>query len=332
MADSLSRWSPLEHQIYNQLRKENLQGKKFLLAVSGGADSVALFHIFRRLHKALDLTLEVVSCHHGPVLHSQDPASSQEQELFRDRAGHFVKAMAVDFPFHSVTSSGPLKSENEMRDFRKREIEKIRSERACDFSVWAHHLDDFLETQVLRMIRGAAPESVFEPMLFQRGFELRPFLRISKSEIQAYLHERKLEWIEDPSNQSENYLRNWLRRNWLPQLEEKCPGALRSLARSLDMLQDVHRGAMKSEEKEPEDLWRGQKSLSRPTFLVLNLSQKKQVLARYMRNQGQMNFTNNHIEEILKHLDISQLNHTFRCAGLEWELTEDLISVKGLLL
>jgi tRNA(Ile)-lysidine synthase len=305
-------WNALEHQVYRQIK--GLQGQSFLLMLSGGADSVALLQFLMKFKEPLNLDVQILHCHHGP------DTTHPEQQRFRDEALVFCHALAHKFqlPFHVMRSENEMSSEDEFRNFRKAAAVKIQSENQIRWVTWAHHQDDLLETQILRLIRGASPQAVFEPMSLQKSSDLRPLLQISRAQIVDYLKEQNLNWLEDPSNQDEKYLRNWLRHSWLPQLEEKCPGALKSFSRSLDLLRQSQI------ETFPEEIW-VENGLSRPVFLTLSEVQKKQLIALYLRKLGQKEFTHNQIKEVLKHLDIPQLNHTFTSAHLEWHLSKELI-------
>jgi len=317
MANTQNRWHPFEHQLYRSLQMQDVSNQKLLLMVSGGADSVALFVSFLALRSALNLELSVLHCHHGR-------SENTEQNQFRDRAQAFVGKLCEEnsIPIHTVKNEVADESEAALRDFRKSSAEKLREKQGAGFSVWAHHRDDFLETQILRLIRGTGPESLFAPMQVQREHELRPMLEISRAEILDYLRDKKIEWVEDPSNQNQDYLRNWLRQNWLPALEEKCPGALASFSRSLDLLLESHLDSI------PLEIWTEQ-GLSRAVYLTLNEVQKKQVLAQYLRRCGKLEFSQNQIKEVMKHLDIEQTVHTFKAAHVTWSITRDVIKVAG---
>lgn len=305
-------WNALEHQVYREIK--SIQGQSLLLMLSGGADSVALLQFLMKFKEPLSLDVQILHCHHGP------DAANTEQQRFRDEALAFCQTLAHQFhlPFHLIQSQKEMSSEDEFRNFRKAAALKIQTENQIRWVVWAHHQDDLLETQILRLIRGASPQSVFEPMSLQKSSDLRPLLQISRAQILDYLKEQNLNWLEDPSNQDEKYLRNWLRNSWLPQLEEKCPGALKSFSRSLDLLRQSQI------ETFPEEIW-VENGLSRPVFLTLSEVQKKQLIAIYLRKLGQKEFTHNQIKEVLKQLDIPQLKHTFVSAHLEWHLSKELI-------
>jgi tRNA(Ile)-lysidine synthase len=314
------QWHSLEHQVYRQFQSQNLSKLSLILMVSGGADSMALLSVFHELQSALSLNLMVLHCHHGR-------SSDLQQQNFRDEAVKFVNQIceAREIKFVSRKSETELFSESQFREFRKKCSQDLRQQMGFDDSLWAHQQDDFVETQFLRLIRGVSPQNLFEPMQFRREAEkeIRPFLHVSRQEIIAYLKHKKIQWLDDPSNQSQDPLRNWLRLNWLPQLEVKCPGALKSLSRSLDLLQETH-----SQVQIPDDIWCENSqglSLSRSAFLALNELQKKQVLAQYLRRLGQREFSQNQLNEVLRQLDISQLNHTFKAAARKWSVNRDLI-------
>jgi tRNA(Ile)-lysidine synthase len=312
MANLLNRWTALEHQVFKLFQDENWQGKSLLIAVSGGADSIALLQVMKRISSALKLEISIAHIHHGP--------GSTEQVKYRDQAQDFVQETArqMDLRFFTSRSEKLLSSEAEMRDFRKSEIERFRKENAIEFSVLAHHQDDYLETQVMRLIRGTG-EKGLTPMSILKENQLRPFLKSSKSDILNYLAHQNFQYQEDPSNQNADYFRNWIRNFWLPQLESKCPGALNSLTRSLALLAEPNSLEL------PEEIWLSN-GLSRPVFLTLSHTQKKQVLAAYLRRIGQVQFTQNQLLEVMKRLDNRQLVHSFECMKLVWSLSKDVIS------
>jgi tRNA(Ile)-lysidine synthase len=319
MVFAKEQWTPIEAQVYRELRSGLAEswpntGGLWLVMCSGGADSMALVTILSHLRPALGCDFQVLYCHHGP-------SSQTEQVEYREQAQALVRKWCEKHRvvFHSVQAEHFLKSEEDYRDFRKEAASKLQIKGGFERVVWGHQAQDFLETRMLRLIRGAGVHGLYEPMSLLRGSDLRPLLFLSRSEILEELKARDVEWLEDPSNQDESYLRNWLRHNWLPQLEKKCPGALSSFSRSLDLIFESQN------EVWPEGLWVAS-GISRSTFLSLNEAQKRQALAFYLRQNGQMQFTHNQIKEVLRNLDISKLEHTFRAASVQWTLTKDLIS------
>ncbi|MCF6202957.1 MAG: tRNA lysidine(34) synthetase TilS [Methylococcaceae bacterium] len=99
----------------------------------------------------------------------------------------------------------------------------------------AQHREDQMETVLLQLFRGAGVKGLSGMPLsavFGRGKMLRPFLDISKNEIICYAEKNKLQWIEDPSNKSDTFDRNFLRNQIIPQLKDRWPALDKTIARS----------------------------------------------------------------------------------------------------
>ena len=101
--------------------------------------------------------------------------------------------------------------------------------------VTGHHQNDLLETFVLKMMRGSGVAGLKNFKEFN-GNVFRPFLQNQKAQLRTYAQERKVQWVDDPSNQDTQFLRNWLRQDLFPQLEFRHSGALRNLFSSMDRL------------------------------------------------------------------------------------------------
>lgn len=256
--------------------------------------------------KDLPVRVVVFHAHHGP-------GSNLE---FRDQSAQFVSEFCVQhkISLHLVKSQQELKSEKEFRDFRKTEIQKWLQGYPESYVMTAHHAEDLLETRLIRLIRGTGPQGL-QSMSVKKGFVVRPFLELSKSELKNYLQANSLKWMEDPSNQSSRYLRNWLRNKWLPQLEKKRPGSLKRMAASLETLI-------------PQQKVFDQEFLSRSEYLSLNSKEQLQALASMLKSQGLFNYTQGQLREIQKRLDNQQKRLTFITAGAEWVVNAERISFK----
>lgn len=299
----MKNWSSLHHQVWKILKP--WKDHPFLIAVSGGADSMALLNIA----KDLPLKIEVFHAHHGPG----------DNLEFRNQAEKFVLDFCVQHKIsrHFVKSKQKLSSEKEFRDFRKSEIEKWLQVHPQGFVMTAHHAEDLLETRIIRLIRGTGPQGL-QSMSVKKGFVIRPFLEISKTELKNYLKSHNLEFIEDPTNQSSRYLRNWLRNRWLPQLEKKRPGSLKRLGASIENLV-------------PEISPSNREYLSRSEYLSLNTKEQLQALAALLKSKGLLNYTQGQLKEIQKRLDNPQRRLTFISAGAEWVINAERISFKRII-
>lgn len=200
--------------------------EKFLLAVSGGADSMVLFH----LSKAANLNFEVA--HVNYKLRGDD--SDDDEELVRK----ISKKSNIPFHLYKV-SDNEEKPENSIqtwaRDLRYRFFRKIQREGNLKFLVTAHHLNDELETFLINLSKAAGIKGL-SGIPANHNNILRPLLRFSKEEIYAFAKENKIIFREDVSNQKSDYLRNRIRKEIVPQLTEINKNFLENFGKSLSYL------------------------------------------------------------------------------------------------
>lgn len=324
-ARASARFSPLEHQIYRNLSRRPLAGAFLLVAVSSGVDSVSLLHILHKLSSALKLKLGVVHIHHGP--------GSARVQRFRDRARELVRleAESLGLPFYTnkTNPKKELKSEDDMRKYRWTWLRKFQKKLSKNdqpvFLALAHHKEDLLETQLIRLVRGVGPQGLKSMSTLQDGI-LRPFLVISRGEIENYAKKNQVQFLSDPSNKSKDALRNWMRQVWLPALEKKRPGSVSRMALSL---KHITESILTSESgvKSKMSSILGPEGIRLAYFLPLSKSEKQRVLAEYMLQLGLKNYTSNHIHELLKRLDHSQGHgqQTFTLLKKKWSLSSDIL-------
>ncbi len=206
---------------------KEFKNKKICVAVSGGADSVALLHYCKAREKELGYSLSAVHCEHG----------IRGEESLEDM--RFVQAIcaAWEIPLRVFREDCPLRASREKesletaaRNFRYGSFSALLEEGAADFIATAHHLGDEAETVLFRMARGSAlaGASAIKP---KNGGYIRPFLDWSKGEILAYIQANGLTFREDFTNAQTDATRNKLRLEILPKLEEAIPGAAENIAR-----------------------------------------------------------------------------------------------------
>jgi tRNA(Ile)-lysidine synthase len=189
-----------------------------LVAVSGGADSVALLDVLNALAKDLGLTLVVAHADHGIASDSRT-------------VGRSVKALAEQYgvPFElGELSLGPDTSETAARRARYAWLREVQKRRGAKYIVTAHHEDDQIETIVLRGLRGSAPAGLAGIAARGRGGLVRPLLPFTHNELLAYVAERGLPVYDDPANRDPRHLRSWVRMTLLPLLNERLGHRLRS--------------------------------------------------------------------------------------------------------
>lgn len=183
--------------------KQLLAPGKYVIAVSGGVDSVALLNMLVGT-KGVDLI--VAHYDHGIRNNSS-----------RDR--YFAQWLAESYGLAFECEEGKLgpgASEAFAREKRYEFLRRIKDKRGAKAIVTAHHEDDVLETIVLNMLRGTSRKGLSS--LDSRDDVLRPLLHMSKQEILDYAQKNNLVWHEDETNADERYLRNWVRHKIISNL------------------------------------------------------------------------------------------------------------------
>jgi tRNA(Ile)-lysidine synthase len=313
-----SIWQPFEHQLYHQLK--NLSGlivdKTLTLMVSGGADSLALLVSFSRLKGRFSppLKIDVVHFNHGV-----DGVSDQVR-LFRMQSESFVvdraEKLGLEVQVLRNIEAGDM-SEEEARNFRLNQVQNMVIENPNRIFAWGHHRDDLLETRFMRLMRGTGLQGL-EAMKSFKAPHFRPWLNVSRTEIEEYLKSLSETWMRDPDRKN---LRSWLRDELFPQLESRQKGSLGALARSLEQLVS----AQNQEIEQDNEIFLADGSLSHPRFQCLGFDQQKQTLALYLYSLGRRDYTRGQIHEILKRLDKAEIRHTFNQMGLDWHVNAEQI-------
>lgn len=313
-----SLWTPLNHLVLRHLRAHVGEGRRVGIGLSGGRDSVLLAQILSEISSVADLRIVVLHVHHG--VDPTDPAQSR----FRDQAASWVREWARIRKLEFVEMRAPdgLRGEAAFRKIRRDFFGAQREERGLSAVFLGHHAEDLLETRLLRLIRGTSISGL-EAMREDGGEFQRPFLTVSRAQIQQELEQRKLVWLEDPSNLQDDYFRNWIRESWLPQLEAKSPGATQSLGRSLQSLVDEQKAP-----RDRDDLWVSEVSLSRPVYLQLPPHEQRRSLAQLISRIKPGDYSQGQIEEIQRRLDKSQSEHNFCVAALDFRVSARRIEVE----
>lgn len=210
-----------------------LNQRHISIALSGGLDSVVLLHLLYRVHKNSDITLNAMHIHHG----------------LSPNADHWLQFCAqlcaqYDVPFQAqkvMVHSQGQGIEAAARNARYQALAQMGAKTVA----LAHHTDDQIETLLLAMMRGGGTRALAAMNEIQTLHTLsgclklwRPLLHCTRQELADYAAKYDLSWIEDESNQDTRYLRNFVRQQWLPELDERLPNARAQLLASVAALQD----------------------------------------------------------------------------------------------
>jgi tRNA(Ile)-lysidine synthase len=208
-------------------------GDRVAVAVSGGADSLALLHALRALAGPRGWRLAVLTVDHG-----LRPSSAADAAFVADHAKalalpHRVLVLAPgDLERHR--DAGP---EGAARAARYAALWPAAGQLGCAWLATGHTLDDQAETVLLQLLRGAGPDGL-AGMAVRTGRLLRPLLGARRTDTRAACAAIGLPWREDPTNADDGPLRNRVRTRLLPLLEDLRPGAAKTLARTATLAAD----------------------------------------------------------------------------------------------
>ena len=303
-------WNDFEHRVWKKIKTHDLDQKKLILTISGGLDSMALLSVISNLNIK---NIVVLHFHHG----------DSKNKDYRDQAlivvQKFCSEKNISFEFEK--SEDKLKSEAEFRSARNH---FFNLHKALDsVFVTGHHLDDVLETRLIKMIRGSGADGLKSFSEYNNEI-FRPFLDFSKTEIFEYATAKNIKWVDDPTNAESDYLRNWIRNQWLPALDAKQTGGVQNLAKSLDRLllnsenQFQTEIAYQSNEIQIKRLW----------FFSLSTKDQLKVLSICLGYFENIQFSVGQLEEINKRLDKNQKEHIFEMLGVNWVLNAQQIMLR----
>jgi len=199
--------------------------QRFYIAYSGGVDSHVLLHCCASITHLKD-KLTAVYVHHG---------LQAEAESWAKHCEKTAKDLGVEFLTLRVNANAaPGESPEEAaRNARYAALKSLI--KADDALLLAQHREDQLETVLLQLFRGSGLRGLSgmpERMAFGAGVMLRPLLNTPKQAISDYAHAHQLSWVEDPSNQSNDYDRNFLRNAVVPLLKQRWSAIDKTVARS----------------------------------------------------------------------------------------------------
>lgn len=220
-----------------------LPGDQLILAVSGGADSMAMLHVLYGLAPRFNLSVTAVHVNHGlRGAQSDDDAEFVVAVARRLKLAYRVTEVDV----RKAAGRRGISLEMASRDLRYKSLSKFaRDIRGTTTErviiVTAHTADDQAETMLLRLARGTGRQGlsgIRRERLADDIAVVRPLLDVNRSEVIAYLENNGLSWREDESNRNIDFLRNRVRHEILPALEQLNPKVRNALVRTAGILRE----------------------------------------------------------------------------------------------
>lgn len=205
--------------IYDTFREvllhHNTNEFKYLLAISGGIDSMVLLDLFRQT----STQFQVAHCNFQ--LRGED--SIGDEEFVRNYcAKHLIPFHSVRFNVEEYKQSGNYSTEMACRNLRYNWFDEVMNLNRLDYLVTAHHLNDNIETFIINLSRGTGIKGLVGMKVSNENI-FRPLIECSKQSILDYAESNKIQWREDYTNQTDDYVRNKIRHHITPILNEIHP-------------------------------------------------------------------------------------------------------------
>ena len=267
-------------QLY-KMKPRSTEPVSYVVAVSGGVDSVVLLHILARSLPAEQLV--VAHFEHGIRDDSADDL-------------HFVGQLAdrygLRFEFERA-GLGKGASEALARQARYDFLRRTKDAHGATHIVTAHHENDVLETAIINLLRGTGRKGLSS--LRSHSDLYRPLLSTPKSHIVAYAKKHGLDWHEDSTNASQDYLRNYVRQRIIPKFDDVAKARLRQIITS------AHRANAEIDDLLAEQLQSRLQGrhMDRKWFILLPHAVAKEIMASWLRRVGIANFDRRFLEHIV---------------------------------
>lgn len=208
-----------------------IKNKKLLLAISGGIDSVVMFHLFQNTASQISIA------HCNFQLRGKE--SDDDQKFVEELAArHHVRCHVVVFKTEAIAKQIGMSIQMTARELRYHWFTELVEIEHYDYIATAHQADDNVETFFINLLRGTGLDGLVGiPPINDKV--IRPLLPFGREEIEAYAKSMKLTWREDSSNASSKYVRNQIRHDILPILKSIRPDFLQSFHKTQSFLQET---------------------------------------------------------------------------------------------
>lgn len=282
----------MEKKIAKFLKEQNLIiDKPLIVAVSGGADSVALLYVLYKLG------YKVILAHVNH--HKRKESEIEEAEMKK-----FADSLSIPFELLNYHYDGMDNFHNDSHNARYNFFKELCAKYNTNMIATAHHMDDQIETVLMKLMEGSNLYGYGGIAILNDDGEykiIRPLLCVDKEEIYSYVKENNLVYFEDSSNHQDDFLRNRLRHHVVPLLKAECP----SLGEKIEEYSiqaheafDYIRRQSKAYLKENND------EISYESFKELDIALRKDIIALLLENNN-IRKNNDIILKILKIMEDS---------------------------
>lgn len=278
-----------------------LEPGSYVVAVSGGVDSVALLHLLHAKNLAAAAsgkpTSKLIVAH---LDHGIRADSAEDRKL--------VQTMAEDYGLQFVYDEaklGPQTSEATARLARYKFLRSVQKASQSRAIITAHHQDDLIETAILNILRGTGRKGL--TALSSRSGLLRPVLHLPKQTLIDYAKSNGLIWNEDSTNSDPKYSRNYVRQHLLPKIDEPSKQKLRGIITELQLqnfeLDNALANVLHQQTKTGK--------IDRNWFNHLPHSVAKEVMATWLRTHGWTQVNRRGLEKLVVAAKVAQPGKIF---------------------
>lgn len=215
------------------IKKENLfQPKdKLLLAVSGGVDSVVLCELCKQAG------YDFIIAHCNFQLRGAE--SERDEAFVRSLSEKYsVEVLVKEFDTEKYATEHKLSIQVAARDLRYNWFNEIITAQSVEFIVTAHHAGDNVETLLMNFFKGTGINGL-HGILPKQNKIIRPLLFVKKKELIAFAAQYKLDFVEDSSNASDKYTRNYFRNELIPRLQKVFPQVEENLQHNIERFREI---------------------------------------------------------------------------------------------
>ncbi|NCA93304.1 tRNA lysidine(34) synthetase TilS, partial [bacterium] len=206
---------------------EFFAGGKLGVAVSGGRDSMAMLHFICSQKERYDYKIVVINIEHG-IRGEESVSDSLFVKDYCNNNGIVYIGSTVDAPDYAEKRG--LSYEQAARELRYKIFDKLLAKGEVNKIALAHHLDDQCETMLMRILRGTGINGLAGIQAVRNNY-IRPFLKITREEIDRYVKENNIPFREDSTNDCIDYSRNYLRQEIFPRIRERYPSYQNAFSR-----------------------------------------------------------------------------------------------------
>lgn len=250
-----------------------LEPGHYVVAVSGGVDSMALLHMLSELKGQGSHNFVVAHFDHG---------IRDDSHIDRALVNEISHEYGMPFVYEEGVL-GPGASESDARDARYEFLRKVQAASGARGIVTAHHHDDTIETAVINMMRGTGRKGLSS--LKQRDGIYRPLLKVPKITLKNYAQSNGLTWHEDSTNTNQDYKRNYIRHSVLPKAKLKSKKDYNKLLTTLKRQRDLNE-AIDNELATILHIQPSRLELRRRDVILLPYNVATELVAEWLRQNG----------------------------------------------